>query len=233
MTYFADSFSEAIKLLTTFDQEVYSIILLSLFVSFTSTLISTLIGVPLGLSLGMKSFKGKGFVTRVIYTLMSLPPVVVGLAVAIILSRRGAFSSFRLLYTPTAMIIAQMVLVTPIVTGIVFNAAKANGEGIKRVCRTLGGKRWDVMWLLISELKINILIAVVTGFGRAVSEVGAVMIVGGNIKYHTRVMTTYIAMNNGMGNYAAALAMGLVLLGISFIVNTALYQFGMVIKDEN
>lgn len=233
MTYFADSFSQAIELLTTFDQEVYSIILLSLFVSLFSTIISTLIGIPLGLTLGMKKFWGKGFVTRLIYTLMSLPPVVVGLAVAIILSRRGVFGSFKLLYTPTAMIIAQTVLVTPIVTGIVFNAAKANGQGIKRVCRTLGGGRLDTMWLLISELKINILIAVVTGFGRAVSEVGAVMIVGGNIKYHTRVMTTYIAMNNGMGNYATALAMGLVLLGISFLVNTILYQFGMVVNDGN
>jgi tungstate transport system permease protein len=233
MTYFSDSFKEAITLLTTFDQEVYGIILLSLFVSFSSTVISTVMGIPLGLTLGLKTFKGKGVVTRIIYTMMSLPPVVVGLAVAIILSRRGALGSFRLLYTPAAMIIAQTVLVTPIVTGIVFNAAKAHGEGVRRVCKTLGGNTIDIIWLLIAELKINLLIAVVTGFGRAVSEVGAVMIVGGNIKYHTRVMTTYIAMNNGMGNYAKALAMGLVLLSISFIVNTLLYHFGMEVNDEH
>jgi tungstate transport system permease protein len=190
-------------------------------------------GIPLGLTLGLKTFKGKGVVTRIIYTMMSLPPVVVGLAAAIILSRRGALGSFRLLYTPAAMIIAQTVLVTPIVTGIVFNAAKAHGEGVRRVCKTLGGNTIDIIWLLIAELKINLLIAVVTGFGRAVSEVGAVMIVGGNIKYHTRVMTTYIAMNNGMGNYAKALAMGLVLLSISFIVNTLLYHFGMEVNDEH
>ncbi|MDN5352414.1 MAG: tungstate transport system permease protein [Clostridiales bacterium] len=233
MTYFLDSFKEAISLLTTFDQEVYGIIVLSLFVSFSSTVVATLIGVPSGLALGLNEFRGKAMLTRIIYTMMSLPTVVVGLTVAILLSRRGAFGSLELLYTPAAMVIAQTVLVTPIITGIVFNASKANGEEVKRVCKTLGGNSRDVIWLLVAELKINLLIAVVTGFGRAISEVGAVMIVGGNIKYHTRVMTTYIAMNNGMGNYSKALAMGLVLLLISFIVNTVLYHFGMEASDDH
>lgn len=156
---------------------------------------------------------------------MSLPPVVVGLVVAVLLSRKGPFGHYGLLFTPTAMIIAQTVLITPIIMGIIFNNAKDRGTAIEQICKTLGGNKWDTLILLIKEMRINVLIAVVTGLGRAISEVGAVMLVGGNIKGHTRVMTTFIAMNNGMGNYSTALAMGIVLLLISFLINSILYSY--------
>lgn len=228
MGYIMDGIKEAVGLLLSFDKEIYSIILLSIFVSFTSTIISFFLGMPFGIFLALKKFKFKRIITRFLYTSMSLPPVVVGLLVAIIVSRKGPFGYLELLYTPTAMIIAQTILVSPIIAGIIFNNAKEQAEDIKHICKTLGGNRWDTLILLIKEMRINILIAVITGFGRAVSEVGAVMLVGGNIRGQTRVMTTFIAMNNSMGNYSMSIAMGIVLLAISFIVNSILYHYVVV-----
>ncbi len=225
MDIFVDGFRDAFKLLIGFDQEVYEIIILSIGLSIASTICSAIFGIPLGLILGIKNFRSKRFLTRLLYTLMSLPPVVIGLAVVLFLSRSGPLGSLGLIFTPGAMIIAQTILITPIITGIVFNQAKDKGLAVMQIGQTLGSGRLDLLWLLIKELKITILIAIVTGFGRAVSEVGAVMIVGGNIKGHTRVMTTYIAMNNSMGNYATAIAMGIVLLFISFTVNSVLYRY--------
>ncbi len=227
MEFILEGFREALKLLYTFDREVYAIIGLSIILSFASTFFSAIIGVPLGIYLGIKPFKFKHAFTRWIYTMMSLPPVVIGLLVAIFISRSGPLGSLKLLFTPTAMVIAQMILITPIILGIVYNNARDRGSAIRQIALTLGANRLQTLQLLIKEMRITILIALVTGFGRAISEVGAVMIVGGNIKGHTRVMTTYIAMNNSMGNYGMAIAMGIVLLGISFIVNSVLYHYVM------
>lgn len=160
-----------------------------------------------------------------LYTAMSLPPVIVGLVVFLILSRKGPLGFLQLNYTPLAMIIAQTLLITPIIMGIVYNRTKEDGHLIMNVGKTLGASYLQRLILLIRELRISIFIAIVTGYGRAVSEVGAVMIVGGNIKGHTRVMTTSIAMLKSMGDYELAIAIGLVLLLISFIVNAILYHF--------
>lgn len=224
MNYVVEGFSQAIKLLITFDREVWGVIGLSLVVSMLSTLISGVIGTLLGFYTGLKRFRGKRVYARILYTLMGLPPVVVGLLVAIALARRGPFGQLELLFTPTAMIIAQVLLVTPIITGIVFNLAAKRGREVYELGRTLGGGPGAILKLFVTELKIELLSAVVTGFGRAISEVGAVMIVGGNIKGHTRVMTTYIAMNNSMGNYSASLAMAIVLLSLAFMTNAFLYR---------
>lgn len=225
MNLFIEGIKGAMRLLIGFDSEVYGIIILSIGLSLSSTLISALIGIPFGLTLGIKEFKFKKSFTRLLYTLMSLPPVVIGLIVAMMLSRNGPLGSFELIFTPIAMVIAQTVLITPIITGVVFNQAKDKGKAVREIGLTLGAGRVQLIWLLVKELKITILIAIVSGFGRAVSEVGAVMIVGGNIKGHTRVMTTFIAMNNSMGNYSAAIAMGIVLLIIAFSVNSVLYRY--------
>lgn len=218
-------FIEAFNLLLTFDREAYAIIGLSILVTLTSTAISAGIGIPFGLYLGLKAFPFKRAFTRLLNTLMSLPPVVIGLLVAIALSRSGPLGGFQLLFTPTAMVIAQTLLVTPIVMGIVYNHTKAHGKKALETGKTLGANRIQLLGLMIRETKTTILIALITGFGRAISEVGAVMIVGGNIKNHTRVMTTYIAMNSSMGNYGMSLAMGIVLLIIAFVVNSLLYAF--------
>jgi tungstate transport system permease protein len=225
MGYILEGLKQALILLITFDPEIYRIIGLSMMVSLTSITLAGIIGVPLGIFIALKKFKFKKVVTRILYTSMSLPPVVVGLVVAILLSRRGPLGSLNLMFTSKAMIIAQTLLITPIVMGIIFNHAKVYGEEIKNVCMTLGGKRLDMLILLIKEMRINILIALITGFGRAISEVGAVMLVGGNILGHTRVMTTFIAMNNSMGNYSTSIAMGIVLLLLSFVINSVLYHY--------
>lgn len=225
MDYIYDGFKEAIKLLLGFDKEVYGIIYLSLFVSTTATIISSLICIPVGIYLGIKEFKGKKAFSRTLYTFMSIPSVIVGLVVAILLSRRGPLGHLELLYTPKAMIIAQVLLVTPLILGLTYSLSKSRGKTIEKIGLTLGGGKLDIIILTIKELRVELLVHVVTAFSRAISEVGAVMIVGGNIKGHTRVITTTISMMNSMGDYPMAIALGIVLLIISFAINSIIYSY--------
>jgi len=224
MNYIMDGFAEAFQLLASFDQEIYKIIGLSIGVSFTSTLLSSLIGIVLGMLIGLHEFPFKRGIVRCVYAFMALPPVVVGLFVAIVISRRGPLGSMQLMFTPTAMIIAQTILITPIITGLIYNAVKEHGNAIREVALILGGTKIDRLKLVVIEMKKTIAVAVTTGFGRGISEVGAVMLVGGNIKGHTRVMTTFIAMNNSMGNYSKSIAMGIVLIGIAVATNMMIHR---------
>ena len=224
MATIVEGIKNAINLLLSFDKEIYSVVGLSLYVSLTSTLISSFLAIPFGILLGIKSFRGKKIVVRFIYTMMSLPPVIVGLVVFLLISRNGPLGHLGIVFTPTAMIVAQICLVTPIIIGIVYNGAKEKGEEIQNLAYTLGANKIQTLILLIRELRVHLFSAIVTGYGRAISEVGAVMIVGGNIKGHTRVMTTTIAMLKSMGDYETAIAIGIVLLLISFIINSILYR---------
>lgn len=224
MEFILEGIKNAFELLLSFDREIYSIIGLSLYVSLTSTLISSIIAVPAGIVLGIKSFPGKKIVIRILYTMMSLPPVIVGLVVYLFVSRNGPLGNLRIVYTPAAMIVAQICLVTPIITGTVYNGGREKGEEIQDLAYTLGANKAQALALLVKELRINIFSAIVTGYGRAISEVGAVMIVGGNIKGHTRVMTTTIAMLKNRGDYELAIAIGIILLLISFTINSMLYK---------
>ena len=216
---------QALNLILAGDTELFEIIGLSLYVSFSSVFISTCMGMPLGILLGTHNFRGKGIIIRITYTFMSLPPVIAGLTVFLILMRRGPLGNFQLNYTPTAMIIAQICLVTPIVMGLTYNLVKEKAPMVNRLGITLGANGFDTMKLLIFEMRIGLTAAIVSGFGRAISEVGAVMIVGGNIKGKTRVMTTYITELKTMGDYSRAIAVGIVLLVIAFIINAILYNF--------
>lgn len=216
---------EALKLIAAGDEEIFEIVGLSLYVAFFSVMISTCLGIPTGILLGTYTFPGKGVIIRLIYTFMSLPPVIAGLTVFLILMRRGPLGSLQLNYTVTAMILAQICLVAPIITGLTYNIVKEKAVIVNRLGITLGANRLSRMKLLIYEMRVGITTALVTGFGRAISEVGAVMIVGGNIKGSTRVMTTYITELKGMGNYNRAIAVGIILLLISFAVNAVLYYF--------
>ena len=229
MDYIIQGFGEAFKLLISFDDEIYRIILLTLYVTLMSTFLSTLIGVPLGILTGIRNFRFKKTLIRFLYTFMSMPPVIAGLFVYLMLARRGPLGQLELLFTPTAMIIAQVFLVAPIIMGITYNSTREKGQSIKQVAHTLGAGRGQALALLLFELKADILAAIVSGFGRAISEVGAVMLVGGNIKGHTRVMTTSIAMLQSMGDYSQAIAIGLVLLALSFIINSILYHVQKVV----
>lgn len=217
--------AQAFGLIISGDPEIYGIIGLSLFVSFNSVLISTCLGMPVGILLGTHSFRGKGVILRIIYTFMSLPPVIAGLTVFLILMRRGPLGYLQLNYTPTAMIIAQICLVTPIIIGLTYNLVREKAPVVNRLGITLGASRFEIMFLMIREMRIGLTAAVVSGFGRAISEVGAVMIVGGNIKGKTRVMTTYITELKSMGDYSRAIAIGIVLLIIAFAINAILYNF--------
>ncbi|WP_051280808.1 ABC transporter permease [Anaerovorax odorimutans] len=215
----------AVLLIFSADKELYGIVGLSLAVSLSSVIISTFIGVPLGLLIGTYKFPFKNALIRIIYTMMSLPPVIAGLVVFLFIMRKGPLGSFGLSYTPTAMVIAQICLVMPIIIGLTYNIVKEKAPNVKKLGLTLGAGKLDSLILLIMEMKMGILAAVVTGIGRAISEVGAVMIVGGNIKGKTRVMTTYIAQLKSMGDYSTAIAVGIILLVIAFTINAVLYNF--------
>lgn len=203
--------------------DILSVIGLSLFVSLTATLIASFLGILSGIPYGLKDFKGKGIIDRISDTLLSMPPVLMGLLVYMLLSRKGPLGSMRILFTPTAMIISQVLLVTPIVFTIVKNAVSTRGRQVRQAAYLLGANKGDSYKLIIKECAIDFSSAVTTGFGRAISEVGAVMMVGGNIKGHTRVMTTYIAMETGKGNFDEAVIIGLILLLISFFINVLLF----------
>lgn len=225
MDYIIQGFKEAIKLLISLDKEVLQIVVLSIIVSTSATIIASIISIPLGVYFGIKKFKGKRLFSRITYTMMSTPSVVVGLIVAIALSRRGPLGHLDLLYTKKAMIIAQTFLVIPLIFGLTYGLSKSRGRNIERTAFTLGAGKCDTIVLIIRELKVDILVNIATAFSRAISEVGAVMIVGGNIKYHTRVITTTISMMNSMGDYPMAIALGLVLLFISFIIHSIIYSY--------
>ena len=223
MEYILDGFKEAITLIISGDAEVYKIIGFSLIVSLTATMLSLIVGIPIGIITGIKAFRGKDIYVRIVYTAMGLPPVVVGLLIALFLGRRGPLGQLQLMYTPIAMVIAQTILVTPIVIGNVYNHSNTYGKTAYEVCKTLGGHSLHQLLFLVSEIRVGIFLGMTAGFGRAISEVGAIMIVGGNIKGYTRVMTTYIAMNNSMGNYGASIAMGMILLLLAFLLNGCMY----------
>lgn len=227
MDYIIEGFKNSIYLLLSFNKEIYQIIFLSLKVSCIATLISSIIMIPLGVYIGITDFRLKALFSRIVYTFMSIPSVIVGLIISIILTRNGPLGFLGLMYTKTAMIIAQSILVSPLILGLTYNLSKSRGKHIKEMGVTLGANKLQVITLIIRELKEDMIMNVITAFSRAISEVGAVMVVGGNIKGDTRVMTTSIAMYNSMGDYQMAIALGIVLLLISFIINNITYTYSM------
>jgi len=211
---------DAIQILAQQQSEILEIVLLSLLVSGSATIISALIGIPLGAWIGLTSFPGKSILLRIIYTLMALPPVLAGLLVYLLLSRSGPLGNLEWLFTPYAMIIAQCLLVAPIITGL-SAATIAGKEGIiYDHARSLGATRVQAVWTVIMESRTGIIAGIMTGFGRAFAEVGAVMLVGGNIRHCTRVLTTAIILETRQGNFAMGVALGIILLIISFIVSS-------------
>ena len=210
---------QAFELLVSGNNEIYEIIFLSLRVSLLAVFIGMLLGIPVGSFLGLTNFPGKRLLTNFLYTLMGLPPVIAGLIVYLLLSRSGPFGSRQLLFTPAAMVVAQVLLVTPIITGLTMAAVAGKDRDITETAITLGATRAQATWIIIKEARGAILVGVITGFGRAIAEVGAVMMVGGNILHQTRVMTTAIVLQTRQGNNDTALALGIILLGISFIIN--------------
>ena len=224
MGWFAEAVLRAGLLVLSFDPELYAVIWLSLLVSLTSVAVAGLVGVSLGVAVGMNRFRGKGLAVSVLNTLMGVPPVVVGLIVFLVLSRQGLLGSAQLLFTPTAMMIAQTLLVFPIIAALTHATVMGQDPLLRDSARTLGASPRQVVVLVVHEARYGIVAALTAGFGRAISEVGAVLMVGGNIKGATRTMTTAIAMQTSMGDYDLALALGLVLITLALAVNALLYR---------
>ncbi len=226
MDDFSQALTTAFRLLATFDGELAEIVLLSIRVSGSAVLLAALIGLPLGAAAAVMRFPGRRTLIVLLNAMMGLPPVVVGLIVYTMLSRAGPFGVFGLLFTPAAMIIAQTLLITPIIAALTRQVVEDLWAEYEEQLRSLGASPARAVPTLLWDGRFSLMTAVLAGFGRATAEVGAVMIVGGNIDHVTRVMTTAIALETSKGNLALALGLGIVLLVLSLIVNGAVYIVG-------
>jgi tungstate transport system permease protein len=213
---------EAIRLVLAGDPDVWRITWLSLQISGGATLLSLLVGVPLGTVLALARFPGRGLAISLVNTGMGLPPVVVGLFVTVLLWRNGALGFLELLYTPTAMVLAQFVIAAPIVIGLTLAAVQQVPEKFRLQLLGLGASRAQMVWTLLREARLPMLAAVMAGFGGVISEVGASLMVGGNIKGSTRVLTTATVLETSKGNFDIAIALSVILLVITFLVNWTL-----------
>jgi len=209
-------------LVLTADPEVIRILILSLIVSGSAVFISLFLGIPAGVLLAMKDFPGKKIIISLINTGMGLPPVVVGLFVTVLLWRSGPLGFIKILYTPQAMVIAQFIIAFPIVAGLSMSAIQQLDRNIYIQTMALGATKWQVFIVMLKEARLPLLAAVMAGFGGVISEVGSVMMAGGNIKHQTRVLTTAIVMETNKGNFDMAFAMAAILLLITFMVNLIL-----------
>lgn len=219
-----EGLKQAFYLLFTLDPEVLGITFLSLKISGTATLISMFLGISLGTWIALAEFPGKRFVVSLVNTGMALPPVVVGLFVTISLWRSGPFGFLGILYTPAAMILAQAVIATPIVTGISLAAIQHLPRQLRMQIMALGATRLQMIRMLLREARLPLLAAVMAGFGGVISEVGASIMVGGNIKGYSRVLTTATVMETGRGNFSLAIALSIILLLLAFTINAILTQ---------
>jgi len=222
LSVIGEGLAEAIRLLVTLDPEVMDITLRTLQVSCTATFISVLIGIPIGTVLALKRFIGRGFTVSMVNFGMGLPPVVVGLGTWLCLTRYGPFGALGLLYTPSAMIIAQAVIASPIVAGFTIAAIQSIHPKLRLQILALGATRIQYLLLLLWEARLGILAAVIAGFGGVISEVGASMMVGGNVRGYTRVLTTATVLEVSKGRFELATALSTILLALAFCITAAL-----------
>ncbi len=223
-----EAIKQAFDLLFSLDKELLQIIGVTLRMSFFSTTVSCLIGLPLGALLGTRSFKGKSFIKKLVHTLMGLPPVVAGLLVYTLFTHYGPFGRLNLLFTVQIMVIAQVLLITPVVIGLSSSFIESASKPVIETAKGLGFSKGKIAKLCISEGRSSLFSVVLNAFGRSIAEVGAVSIVGGNIQWKTRVMTTAIMLETNKGKFSFALALGIILLLIAFFVN-ALASF--IVKE--
>ncbi|MBI5651277.1 MAG: ABC transporter permease [Chloroflexi bacterium] len=216
--------AHAIQLLVSADPALMEIVILSLQVSGIALALSAIAGVPIGAALGLSRLRARGLITALLYTGMGLPPVVVGLFVYLMLSRSGPFGSLAWLFTPNAMIVAQTIIAFPLVAGLTMAAVQGVDPALRVQVRSLGATRAQEIWAVLREARVGVIAAIVAAFGGVISEVGAVMLVGGNIEGKTRVLTTAIVLNTRTGDFALALALGIILLTLAFIANVAMLQ---------
>lgn len=231
MNVLIEGIQEAFRLLINLDREVLRIIAVSLQVSGTALVFSVLIGLPLGTVLGLGSFPGKRLITAFLYTGMGFPPVVVGLFVFIIFSNAGPLGDLNWLFTTRAIVVAQTIIALPLVAGFIMTAVMGVDKNLLLQLRSLGVTRAQMIWTIIKEARLGALIAIIAGLGAVISEVGAVMLVGGNIQGKTRVLTTAIMLETRKGRFGLAIALGLILLTITFIIN--FFMLNLQEKERN
>ncbi len=225
MDLLIDSFLSAILMVLSLDAEMVAIIGVSLKVGCTSTILAAMIGVPLGFTIAFGDFIGKRMTITVLNTLLALPTVVIGLFVYAFISRRGIFGPFDLLYSQQAIIIGQVILIIPVVAAFTIAAISKIDERYRKTAKTLGANRRQTAWIILREARFGIVAAIIAAFGRVISEVGISMMLGGNIKGFTRTMTTAMALEYDKGSFTLAIALGIVLLGISFGMNLLFHFF--------
>jgi len=222
---FFSALREAIQLIAGGQPALWQIVLLSISVSGLALLVSALLGIPLGAWLGLRAFPGQRWLTAFIYTGMGFPPVVVGLVVYLLLSRQGIFGWVDWLFKPQAMVVAQTILALPLVTGVTMTAVRGVSSDLRPQLKALGATEWQIVRTILREARQGVIVGLVAGFGAAISEVGAVMLVGGNIEGRTRVLTTAIVLETRQGNFDLALALGLILLLLAFVANALAVHF--------
>jgi tungstate transport system permease protein len=215
---------QAIELIFSLDPALYEIILFSLYVSGVALLFSTLVGIPVGAFLGLRRFKGRRLTTALLYTGMGFPPVVIGLFVYLVLSRSGPMGQLGWLFTPNAIILAQVIISFPLVAGFTMAAVMGVDPNLRRQLMSLGATNWQATLAILTEAKVGVIVAIIAGFGAVISEVGAVMLVGGNIEGKTRTLTTAIVLETRKGNFDLAIALGVILLLITFLINLAMIR---------
>lgn len=225
MGFLADSFLSALLLIWSLDPELLVIIVVSLKVSSTSTLIASLVGIPVGFLISFREFRGKRFLITLLNTLLALPTVVVGLFVYAFISRRGIFGPLDLLYTQKAMIIGQVMLIIPIVTTFTISAISRIDCRYRETALTLGANIFQTAWVVVREARFGIVASIIVAFGRVIAEVGISMMLGGNAKGFTRTMTTAMALEYDKGEFVLSVALGIVLLAVSFAVNVFFNYF--------
>ncbi len=222
MNLFTDGFNEAIELLVSGNDSVYSAIYTTITVSSWSLLIALLIGLPLGFLLGYYNFPGKPVIRTIVDTFLALPTVVIGLIAYTMLSRAGPFGEYDLLFTPQAIIIGQIVLGLPIIIALTATQVESVDKRLYISLKGLGAKPLQILNATLIEARFGIMTAAVTAYGRIITEIGISMMVGGNIKYHTRTVTTAIALETGKGEFVTGIALGLVLFAVALMVNISL-----------
>ncbi len=222
MGSFLESLVKAVEIVMSFDPELVSITLLSVYVSLAGVFFAAVLAMPLGVYIGLKNFKGKRFAVNIINTFMGLPPVIVGLVLFVLFSRQGLLGGTAMLFTPQIMALAQFIIAFPIIAGITLSAVEGMDRDVRELIVSLGTTRFQRIYLSLFEIRFGLLTALMAGLGRAFSEVGAVIIVGGNIRYHTRVLTTSIVLETSRGEFERAMALGIILIALAFTINYAI-----------
>ncbi|HIE43328.1 MAG TPA: ABC transporter permease subunit [Candidatus Omnitrophica bacterium] len=225
MEYIIEGLKGAFQIIISFDREFLKIVSVSVKISFISTFLASVFGVPFGMWVALAKFKGRTFLRTILNTLMSLPTVVVGLLLYSLLSRKGPLGGLGILYTPAAMVMGQFILTFPIVAALAMGGIRTLGESPLVAARLLGAGRIATGLLFLREAKSIIIVCVLAGFGRVFGEVGVSMMLGGNIRFYTRNITTAIALETSKGAFSLGIALGIVLLVVAFLINATVYHF--------